>query len=51
VDLAVAVAVCGVNGGRWSGSGWVAVVPFDSLDQGASNGGGCDVAVAVLAEL
>jgi hypothetical protein len=34
-----------------SGSGRVAVVPNDSQDQGGSNGTGCNVAVAVLAEL
>jgi hypothetical protein len=34
-----------------SGSGWVAVVPVDRSDQGGSNGGSHNVAVAVLAEL
>jgi hypothetical protein len=34
-----------------SGSGWVAVVPLDRGGQGGSNGGGYNVAVAVLAEL
>jgi hypothetical protein len=27
------------GGGMGSGSGWVAVVPIDSQDQGGSNGG------------
>jgi hypothetical protein len=40
-----------VDSGTTGGSGWVAVVPVDSADQGASNGGGISVAVAVLAEL
>jgi hypothetical protein len=49
--VAVAVADCGTSCGSMSGSGWAAVVSFDSLEQGDSNGGGWDVAVAVLAEL
>jgi hypothetical protein len=43
------VAVCGSGVG--GGSGWVAVGPVDAQDQGGSNGTGCNVAVAVLAEL
>jgi Na+-translocating ferredoxin:NAD+ oxidoreductase RNF subunit RnfB len=42
---------CGCDGGRVSGSGWVAVGPLDRGDQCGSNGGGWDVVVAVLAEI
>jgi hypothetical protein len=37
--------------GVGSGSDRVAVVSFDRGDQGGSNGGGYNVAVAVLAEI
>jgi hypothetical protein len=40
-----------VDSGTTSGSGWVAVVPVERGDQGASNGMILNVAVAVLAEL
>jgi hypothetical protein len=40
-----------VDGGTTGGSGGVTVAPFDSADQGASNGMILNVAVAVLAEL
>jgi hypothetical protein len=38
-------------GGVGSGSGWVAVVPFDRSDQGGSNGISLAVSVAVSSKI
>jgi hypothetical protein len=43
--------VVGSGGGTGGGSGWVVRVPLDRVDQGGSNSGGYNVAVAILGEL